>query len=42
MCVHSQEIAGTRVLVKDPKKAHAMEEKILSRGKANHDVSLDI
>lgn len=44
MCVHSQEItlAGTRILVKDRKKAHAMEEEVLSRGKANHIVTLEI
>jgi hypothetical protein len=33
MRVHPQEITVTRVAVKDRKKAHAMEEEILSRGK---------
>lgn len=42
MCVHSQEIAGTRNIVKDRKKAHAVEEEVLSRGKVDHVVALEI
>lgn len=34
MCIYPQEIAGTRIIVKDRKKAYAMEEEILSRGKS--------
>lgn len=41
MCVHTQEVPGARTVVKDRKKAHAMEEEILSRGKANHTVTLE-
>ena len=33
MRVHPQEITRTRIVVKDRKKEHAMEEEILSRGK---------
>lgn len=42
MCVHPQEITGARIVVQDRKKAHAMEKEILSGGKGNHVVALQI
>lgn len=42
MCVHSQEITGTGIVVKDGKETHAMEEEILSRGNVDHTVTLEI
>lgn len=42
MRVHTQEVTSTGIAVKDRKKAHAVEEEILSRGNVGYVVTLEI